>query len=67
MCLARSMELGADHAVILRVESDVMIDPVCGMNVEPGKAAAKHEYNGETYLFAAITAWEGSDRSPRSS
>ena len=28
-------------------------DPVCGMNVEPGKAAAKVEHGGKTYYFCA--------------
>ncbi|HLZ92594.1 MAG TPA: heavy metal translocating P-type ATPase [Candidatus Acidoferrum sp.] len=28
-------------------------DPVCGMNVEPAKAAAKIEHNGSTYYFCA--------------
>jgi Cu+-exporting ATPase len=26
-------------------------DPVCGMNVDPAKAAGRHEYNGTTYYF----------------
>src|SRR5437870_202885 len=30
-----------------------MIDPVCGMNVEPDTAAGKHEYNGQTYFFCS--------------
>src|SRR5260370_33410187 len=28
-------------------------DPVCGMTVEPNKAAAKVEHGGETYYFCA--------------
>src|SRR6202158_3325980 len=28
-------------------------DPVCGMNVDPGKAAAKAEHAGKTYYFCA--------------
>ena len=30
-----------------------MIDPTCGMNVEPDTAAGKHEYNGQTYFFCS--------------
>jgi len=30
-----------------------MIDPICGMEVEPGSAAGKHVYNGQTYLFCS--------------
>ena len=26
-------------------------DPVCGMSVDPAKAAASHDYNGRTYYF----------------
>jgi Cu+-exporting ATPase len=28
-------------------------DPVCGMTVEPGSAAARHEYNGTNYYFCS--------------
>jgi len=30
-----------------------MVDPICGMNVEPGTAAGKHEYEGQTYFFCS--------------
>src|SRR5438093_1439395 len=30
-----------------------MMDPACGMNVEPDTAAGKHEYNGQTYFFCS--------------
>lgn len=28
-------------------------DPVCGMEVDPAKAAATFEYKGETYYFCS--------------
>jgi Cu+-exporting ATPase len=28
-------------------------DPVCGMRVDPAKAAGKHEHNGKTYFFCS--------------
>ncbi len=28
-------------------------DPVCGMEVDPKKAAGKSEYRGQTYYFCA--------------
>jgi len=28
-----------------------MIDPVCGMDVEPSNAAGSHVRNGQTYFF----------------
>ena len=30
-----------------------MIDPICGMEVEPGNAAGKHVYNGQTHYFCS--------------
>jgi Cu+-exporting ATPase len=30
-----------------------MIDPICGMNVEPDRAAGSHVYNGQTYYFCS--------------
>ena len=30
-----------------------MIDPICGMTVEPGNAAGKHVYNGQNYFFCS--------------
>jgi Cu+-exporting ATPase len=31
----------------------MVIDPVCKMKVDPEKAAAKTEYQGQTYYFCA--------------
>jgi len=30
-----------------------MIDPICGMRVEPNTAAGKHEHSGQTYFFCS--------------
>jgi len=30
-----------------------MIDPICGMNVEPNSAAGRHVHNGQTYYFCS--------------
>jgi P-type Cu+ transporter len=30
-----------------------MIDPICGMDVEPSTAAGKYEHNGQTYYFCS--------------
>jgi Cu+-exporting ATPase len=35
-----------------------MIDPVCGMAVEPATAAAAWEYRGETYYFCSLGCFE---------
>ena len=34
------------------------IDPICGMTVEPDKAAGRHHYKGETYLFCGVSCLE---------
>jgi Cu+-exporting ATPase len=35
-----------------------MIDPVCGMTVEPDAAAAAWEHGGETYYFCSVGCME---------
>src|SRR6185503_20944835 len=30
-----------------------MTDPICGMTVEPERAAGSHVYNGQTYYFCS--------------
>jgi Cu+-exporting ATPase len=35
-----------------------MIDPVCGMDVQPATAAAAWEYQGETYYFCSVGCFE---------
>lgn len=39
-------------------------DPVCHMEVEESKAAAKSEYNGETYYFCAPGCKHAFDKEP---
>jgi Cu+-exporting ATPase len=34
--------------------SPPVVDPVCRMTVDPGKAAASHTYQGETYYFCGL-------------
>jgi YHS domain-containing protein len=40
------------------------IDPVCGMNVDEKKAAAKYEYGGKTYYFCAVGCKEKFAQAP---
>ncbi len=35
-----------------------MIDPVCGMSVEPDTAAAAWEHDGQTYFFCSVGCME---------
>lgn len=39
-------------------------DPVCKMNVDEGKAAAKSIYNGQTYYFCSVRCKESFDKEP---
>jgi P-type Cu+ transporter len=42
------------------------IDPVCGMTVDPARAAAKLDYNGETYYFCNPRCLERFKANPES-
>ena len=44
--------------------SAVFKDPVCGMSVEPSKAADKYEYNGVTYYFCSRGCKQAFERDP---
>lgn len=39
-------------------------DPVCGMEVDPGKAASKSEYKGQTYYFCSPGCKKAFDKEP---
>jgi YHS domain-containing protein len=39
-------------------------DPVCGMNVDPQKAAGETEYQGDTYYFCCSTCKQKFDEAP---
>ena len=40
-------------------------DPVCGMEVDEAKAAAKSEYMGKTYYFCALGCKKAFDENPK--
>jgi YHS domain-containing protein len=40
------------------------IDPVCKMQVDEKKAAAKSEYKGRTYYFCAVGCKKAFDKEP---
>jgi Cu+-exporting ATPase len=42
-----------------------MTDPVCGMTVDPARAAGSYEFEGETYYFCARSCLERFQRDPR--
>jgi YHS domain-containing protein len=39
-------------------------DPVCGMSVDPSKAADKYEYKGVTYYFCSRGCKQAFERDP---
>ena len=39
-------------------------DPICGMEVDEKKAAAKSEYMGKTYYFCCLACKEAFDKAP---
>jgi YHS domain-containing protein len=41
-----------------------MIDPVCGMTVEPATAAAAWEHDGQTYYFCSVGCMERFRKDP---
>jgi Cu+-exporting ATPase len=40
-------------------------DPVCGMEVDHGKAAGQSEYQGETYYFCCDACKRQFDQNPK--
>ena len=41
-----------------------MVDPVCGMTVEEGSAAAAWEHGGTVYLFCSVACMERFRKDP---
>lgn len=39
-------------------------DPVCGMNVDPNRAAGKSDYEGTTYFFCSPSCKSKFDQKP---
>jgi YHS domain-containing protein len=42
-----------------------MVDPVCGMTVEPSEAAAAWDHEGSTYYFCSVACFERFKSDPR--
>lgn len=47
-----------------RHDPDRVVDPVCGMDVDPATAAAKSVYKGKTYYFCAKDEKDQFDKDP---
>jgi len=48
----------------LATSTHTMIDPVCGMNVPPGKTALVSVYEGNSYYFCAEDCREAFEENP---
>ena len=46
--------------------SNTVIDPVCGMQVDPAKSAGSFEYKGTTYYFCGVRCLEKFKKDPES-
>jgi Cu+-exporting ATPase len=46
-------------------EREMVIDPVCKMQIDETKAAGKSEYNGTTYYFCAPVCKKKFDANPQ--
>lgn len=42
----------------------MVIDPVCGMEIDPNTAAGKSEYKGQTYYFCSLSCKRDFDNEP---
>ena len=43
----------------------MVIDPVCGMEIDPKTAAGKSEYQGKTYYFCSMGCKKSFDKEPQ--
>jgi YHS domain-containing protein len=43
----------------------MVIDPVCGMEIDPRTAAGKSEYQGKTYYFCSVGCKKAFDKEPQ--
>jgi YHS domain-containing protein/positive regulator of sigma E activity len=53
-----------DHVIALKPATQGTIDPVCGMAVDPARAAAKIDFEGKTYFFCNAACLEAFIREP---
>lgn len=54
-----------DQVIARRPASQGTVDPVCGMGVDPAKAAGKIDYQGRTYFFCNPGCLEAFIREPQ--
>jgi len=54
----------SDAPVQKQVQTAKVTDPVCGMQIDPAKAAGKSDYNGKTYYFCSDRCKKTFDANP---
>ena len=65
MVAADCEQRGAGGAVVAAERVTMERDVVCGMQVDPAKAAATSEYDGKTYYFCAKICKTRFDTNPQ--
>jgi Cu+-exporting ATPase len=50
----------------MKAESNYVLDPVCGMRVDPQKAAAIRRHIGQTFHFCSLGCAKAFDEDPHS-
>lgn len=51
-------EKNTSHSTQSNAKARSEIDPICGMTVDPAKAAGRYDYKGRTYYFCAVSCLE---------
>jgi Cu+-exporting ATPase len=62
--LSADLQPYIDQVISLKRAMQGTVDPVCGMEVDPAKAAAKIDYEGKTYSFCNAGCLEAFIREP---
>ncbi|RPI78430.1 MAG: YHS domain-containing protein [Chloroflexi bacterium] len=44
--------------------AETVLDPVCGMQIDPNTAAGKSEYKGQTYYLCSLGCKQEFDQNP---
>lgn len=48
----------------MATDATLVLDPVCGMKIDPAKAAAKRDYKGTTFYFCGPGCAKQFDANP---
>ena len=56
---------GPDSPQAKYAQARVAKDPVCGMDVDEAEAAAKSDYQGQSYYFCSLGCKQAFDKEPQ--